>query len=452
MSEKFEASVELPASAEEVFAWHTRPGALQRLSPPWESLTVFSSDGVRDGGRTVLEVQIGPVHERWVAVHRDVTAGRGFVDEQLEGPFRSWIHTHRIEPLGPDRARLTDSIEYALPFGALGRLFGGGAVQRRLERSVAYRHAILADDLRRHAEQGGRRLRVAVSGASGLIGGVLVPMLTSLGHEVRSLVRRAPQPGEIAWDPERGVIDADQLAGLDAVVHLAAENIGEGRWSEAKKQAIRDSRVRGTALIAEALARLRGGPRTLVSMSAIGWYGDRREPVDESSARGEGFLSEVCEAWERAADPARAAGLRVVHPRGGVALTPAGGPLPRMLGAFKMGAGGRIGRGDQGLSWVAIDDLVAGLHAALLRDDLAGPVNVCSPEPVDSATFTRVLGQVLRRPTFLPLPEAAVRLAFGEMGEALLLEGAFVRPARLQAVGHRFGYPALEAALRHLLP
>jgi uncharacterized protein (TIGR01777 family) len=451
MGETFEARVELAASAEAVHDWHLRKGALERLSPPWEALRILRDDGVKDGGRTSIEVAIGPVHERWVAVHREVTPGRGFVDEQVEGPFSSWIHRHVIEPLGPERCALTDRIEYKLPLGALGRLVGGSLVRKRIERSFAYRHAILADDLRRHREYAGRTLRIAVTGASGLIGGALVPMLTTGGHEVLPIVRRAAEPGEVAWDPERGVLEADKLRGVDAVVHLAGENIGDGRWSDDKKQRIRASRVRGTTFLAESLRKLAGGPRVLVSASAIGWYGNRTDPVDEDSPRGEGFLAEVCEAWERAADPARAAGLRVVHPRTGVVLTPAGGALPELLSAFKVGVGGRVGGGTQGLSWIAIDDVVAGVHAAIMNEAFEGPVNLTAPNPVDNANFARVLGEVLHRPSAVPLPEAAVRLALGEKGQTLLLEGAFVRPARLEAAGHRFSYPHLDGALRHLL-
>jgi uncharacterized protein (TIGR01777 family) len=451
MTETFQARLEVPVSAEELYAWHVRPGALTRLAPPWEETNILHDDGVREGGRTVLEVAIGPVHERWVAVHRDVDPGRGFTDEQIEGPFVSWVHRHQIDALGSHHAALTDTIEYRLPLGALGRLVGGSAVRRRIERMFVYRHAVLADDLRRHAEHRGRRLRVAITGQSGLIGRALSAMLTTGGHEVLAVVRRAPTAGEIAWDPAAGTIESDKLAEVDAVVHLAGENIGDGRWTEAKKTLIRESRVHGTQVLSAALARLRGGPCTLVSASAIGWYGDRKEAVDEHSAGGEGFLAEVCEAWERAADPARAAGIRVVHPRTGVVLTPLGGALPQLITAFKVGVGGKVGRGDQGLSWIALDDVVAGLHAALLREELDGPVNLCAPDPVDSAGFARVLGEVLHRPSVVPLPEAAVRVTLGEKGEALLLEGARVRPGVLLAAGHRFTCPELTGALRHLL-
>jgi uncharacterized protein (TIGR01777 family) len=424
------------------------------LTPPWEDIRMLSDDGLVDGGRTVIEVAVGPAHTQWISIHKDVQPGRRFVDEQVEGPFKTFVHHHIFAPIDEQRSELREEIEYRLPLGGLGRLLGGSAVARRLERMFAYRHALLSDDLRRETELGLRTLgpqKIAITGASGLVGRALTCLLTTAGHEVRAIVRHEGRGSDIAWNPDAGTIERDKLVGLDAVVHLAGENIGDGRWSAAKKERIVQSRVRGTKLIAETLAGLQGGPRTLVSASAIGYYGSRTTPVDESAEVGSGFLAEVCHAWETAADPARAAGLRVVHPRTGIVLTPAGGALAPMVAAFKTGLGGRIGAGEQGMSWVAMDDLLAALHAMIIRSDLSGPVNVTAPEPLDQATFARVLGEVLGRPSVVPLPATAVRLALGERGERLLLEGAIVEPKRLVGAGHRFSYPSLAGALRHLL-
>ncbi len=447
----FSSRVELPVSAMDAFAWHTRKGALERLTPPWEPARVLQHDGVHDGARTILEVALGPTHQRWIAEHSEVVPGKGFVDEQVEGPFSRWRHTHRFVELGEARCALEDHIEYRLPFGGLGRFFGGGYTEGRLARMFAYRHAVLLDDLRRHAAYPGKRLRVAITGQSGMLGRSLTAMLVTGGHEVLPVVRRAPLAGEIAWDPQAGTIEREKLVGVDAVVHLAGDNIAEGRWTDEKKARVRDSRVQGTTLIAETLARLEGGPKVLVSASAIGWYGDRPELVDEASAPGKGFLPEVCELWERSADPARAAGLRVVHPRIGIVLSLEGGALAKLSAAFSAGIGGRVGKGDQGMSWIALDDVVGALHAALLDPMLEGPVNLTAPYPVDNVTFVRTLGDVMHRPSALPLPGAAVKLMFGEMGERLLLDGAFVKPSQLEASRHRFSYPELDGALRHLL-
>lgn len=297
-----------------------------------------------------------------------------------------------------------------------------------------------------------RVLRVAISGASGLIGTALSVALEREGHAVLPLVRsRRAGPGEIAWDPDAGRIDAAALEGLDAVVHLAGENIAQ-RWTPAARTRILESRVRGTGLLADTLASLRRPPEVLVSSSAVGYYGDRGdELLDESSSPGDDFLAGVARAWEGAAEPASKAGIRVVHPRTGVVLSPAGGALGRMLPAFRLGAGGRFGSGRQWMSWIALDDVVDALRFVIHTPALAGPFDFTAPEPVTNAEFTRVLGRVLGRPTFLELPAVALRLLFGEMADRTLLASQRARPTRLLGAGFSFRYPRLEDALTALL-
>ncbi len=296
-------------------------------------------------------------------------------------------------------------------------------------------------------------MKVAVTGASGLIGGALVPFLSTGGHEVVRLVRSPPKTGdEVGWDPDAGRLDAAALRGVSAVVHLAGESIADGRWTPARKARLRSSRLGSTRLLAETLAGMDRPPRVLVCASAIGFYGDRgSEVLSEASMPGQGFLADLCQEWEEAAEPARRQGIRVVHLRIGIVLSPAGGALGKMLLPFRLGAGGRIGDGRQIMSWISLDDLLDVIHRALVDDRLRGPVNAVSPRPATNAEFTGVLGQVLRRPTVAPLPALAARLAFGEMADALLLSSARVHPHRLQAVGHTFRHSDLEAALRHLL-
>ena len=297
-------------------------------------------------------------------------------------------------------------------------------------------------------------MRVAVTGATGLVGSALTPRLAGGGQEAVAL-RRAPAAAGgrgPSWDPATGALSAGALDGVDAVVHLAGENVAGGRWTAARKARIRDSRVAGTRQLAAALAALPQPPKTLIAASAIGFYGDRGdERLDEAAAPGADFLADVCQQWEAAAAPARDAGMRVVHLRIGIVLTPAGGALERMLTPFRMGVGGVIGSGRHYMSWVALDDVLGGILHALRADSLTGPVNLAAPHPVTNAEFTKTLGRVLRRPTFLPLPAFGARLAFGEMADALLLSSARVEPARLRADGFEFAYPNLEAALRHLL-
>ncbi len=445
----------LPVEASEAFAWHARPGALQRLLPPWQHVRLVERDGegIAQGVRVVLELRWGPFRSRWVARHGAVEDGRSFVDEQERGPFAAWRHTHRFEP-GGETCVLEDRVVYTLPGGPLGALLAGPTARRALDRTFAFRHARTAADLRRHREAAVSPLHVVVSGSSGLIGAALTAFLRSGGHRVTSLVRRTPRPGaeEAFWDPSRGEIDGAALEGVDAAVHLAGENIGGGRWTPARRRSIRDSRVAGTDLLARTLAGLSRPPSVLVAASAVGFYGNRGDdPVDEDAPAGEGFLADVCRAWEEACAPAAGAGIRVVNPRFGMVLSASGGALARMLPAFRLGLGGPLGRGEAAVSWITLDDAVGALLFLITRPGLAGPVNVVAPRAVPQRELARTLGLVLRRPARLPLPAAVIRTVFGAMGEELLLGGARVRPARLTREGFAFLLPDLEDALRHEL-
>jgi uncharacterized protein (TIGR01777 family) len=291
-------------------------------------------------------------------------------------------------------------------------------------------------------------MRILVSGSHGLVGKALIRSLTSDGHEIVRLVRGKPaSAGETEWHPNEGRIDAAALEGLAAVVHLAGESIASGRWTDEKKRAIRDSRVKGTALLSDALARLAHPPSVFVSASAIGYYGDRGdELLTETSAPGKDFLSGVCVEWEQATRPAIDKGIRTIHARFGIILDAKEGALAKMLTPFRMGIGGRIGDGKQWMSWIDIEDVVNGLKF-LIESPVSGPVNFVAPNPVKNAEFTKTLGRVLSKPTLFPVPAFGARLAFGEMADALLLSSQRVKPGVLQ----HFAYPTLDSALRHLL-
>ena len=295
-------------------------------------------------------------------------------------------------------------------------------------------------------------MRVLISGASGMIGSALARSLRDGGHAVMRLERGGTSDaGRVAWDPLAGTIDRAGLANLDAVVHLAGENISSGRWSDEKKARIRHSRVDGTRLLVQALTELDTPPATLITASAVGYYGNRGEAVlDEDSPAGEDFLAKVCVDWEAATAPAREAGIRVVNLRIGMVLDPAGGALARMLPLFRAGLGGRVGGGAQYVSWVTLRDLVGAIRHCLEHIDLDGAVNAVAPQPVTQAELARALGCALRRPVLVPVPALAIRLALGEQGEALLLASARIRPARLEASGYAFADREIGPALARL--
>lgn len=298
-------------------------------------------------------------------------------------------------------------------------------------------------------------MNVLISGSSGLVGSALIPELEERGHRVVRLVRGEGYSGDaVSWDPSAGTIDTEALAASrpGGVVHLAGESIAAGRWTERKKQRILKSRTEGTRLLARALAALPEPPEVMVSASASGFYGSRGdETLTEASDSGDSFLARVCREWETAAQPARAAGIRVVHPRLGIVLSAEGGALATTLPIFKLGGGGRVGNGRQFWPWVALDDVVGAIVHVLEDEKLRGPVNVSAPTPHRNSEYTRVLGRVLGRPTVVPLPAPAARLVLGEMADELLLASARMKPERLKKGGYEFRYPQLEGALKHLL-
>ena len=454
----FHRASRVDVPAEELGRWHFRPGAIHRLIPPWESIEVVREAApLVDGARAEIRIRKGPLSTMLVALHGEVDPPRQFVDTQERGPFGSWRHVHRFLPSeSGDHAMLEDAIRFDPPLGALGRILGGGFMLREIERQFAFRHARTREDLRRHAELaarfGERRWRVGVTGATGLVGRQWCAFLTTGGHEVVRFVRGVPRDaGERRWNPSdpEGGLDPRDIEDLDAVVHLAGEPIAAGRWTEARKRSIRDSRTQGTATVARAIARAERKPSVLICASAIGYYGDRGETwVDERSAPGTGYLADVCTAWEDATVAARDAGVRTVHLRVGIVIAAAGGALAKMRLPFQLGAGGPIGSGTQGMSWIALDDLIGALAFCMMNTGIVGAVNGVAPHALPQRGFARVLGRVLHRPAVAPLPAFVVRAMFGEMGQRLLLEGAFVRPAVLESQGYRFAYPSLEQALR----
>ncbi len=452
MDQHLSFTSDLPHPPEEVFAWHERPGALPRLTPPWVPVKLESYEGLQDGDRARIRLGWGPLGITWLAEHRDYTPGRSFTDVQLKGPFAKWTHRHIFDPLG-DGCRLTDDITFEMPARPLGSMVSG-CVKESLSSQFAYRHTITANDLKLHRRYTSRPLRIAVTGASGLIGSALTAFLRTGGHTVLRLVRRRPLgDGELYWNVREGVIDTDGLEGLDAVVHLAGENLMAPRWTEAKKRRIYDSRIHGTTLLSETLAGLSRPPSAFLSSSAIGIYGDRgSETIDETSSLDQtSFLARVCHDWEKACNPARDAGIRTVNLRTGIVISGGGGALAPMMPLFKLGLGGRFGDPATFLSWIALDDVLGAIYHAVCTDTVVGPVNLTGPEPLNWDDFATVVGEVVNRPTFVTVPTWMTQLATGEMGRDVILSGARVLPGALVQSGYDFLFPSAETALRHQL-
>lgn len=448
----FERVTHLDHPADRVFAWHERPGALLRLAPPWQTIRILEQHGsIHTGDRATLRITAHGLPTTWHVEHRDYIHNTQFRDVLLKGPFPHWSHLHRVQPLDAHTSRLIDDVEYELPL--LARPFAAKA-QQEIEAVFDHRSRTLQRDLDLHARVNPDReqLTVAVTGSHGFIGSHLLPLLTTAGHRALRLVRREPRgDDEVRWDPATGEIDAAKLRGIDAVVHLAGENV-LSRWTPQKKRRIRDSRVDATRLLAEALAKLDPPPRIMVTASAIGYYGPHPDaPVTEDSPPGQGFLADVCRAWEAAADPARDADIRVVHPRIGLVLDPRGGALSKMLPPFRLGLGGPVGDGSAWWSWITLDDLLATILFALHTPDLHGPYNAVAPHPVTNRDFTKTLAHVLHRPALLPVPEAALRLAFGEAADEALLQSARVEPIALERADYVWRQPELETSLREML-
>lgn len=440
----------MPVSAQSVWDWHERPDAFARLNPPWDPVEVLErTGGLEVGARTVVRMMLGPIPQTWVAVHTKCDPGKEFEDTQQSGPFSRWVHSHRFIDEGA-RSTLEDRIEFALPLSAVGQAVAGPFTQSALGQVFDYRHRVTTLDLERHAKYADRpRLKVAISGASGVIGSALKAFLSTGGHEVRPMRR-----GSSGTD-----IDVAALAGADAVVHLAGAGVADGRWTNARKRELVGSRVDFTRALVKAIGGLAVRPRVLVSGSAIGIYGDRAdEALTEASSpgprkdeKGAAFLSKLCEDWEAEALPARALGVRVVLARTGAVLNARGGALAKMLPPFKAGAGGPIAGGKQWMSWICLEDTIGAIHHALQTETLEGPVNLVAPNPVTNGEFGKTLGRVLSRPAIVPVPAFALRLAFGEMAEGTVLPSQRVLPKALEASGFQFVHPQLEQTLRFTL-
>jgi uncharacterized protein len=431
----YSSSVEHPI--ETVFAWHERPGARQRLSPPWQPARLIEEAGSLADRLAVIGL---PGGLRWEAKHSSSDPPHQFVDDLVSLPL-PWHHVHSFAPDGPGRTCITDTVTTPVPAHFLRRFF-------------AYRHTQLGDDL---AVQFDLRRRdptsqtVAVTGSSGLIGTALCAFLSTAGHRVIPLVRRAPQTEhERTWDPDGP--DARTFEDVDAVIHLAGASIA-GRFTEGRKHAIAASRIEPTLRLVDAVVQS-NGPRVLLCASAIGYYGGDRgdEILDEGAARGDGFLAGVVDRWEEATEAADDAGLRVVKVRTGIVLSARGGMLRLLRPVFLAGLGGRVGHGRQWMSWIDLDDLTDVYARALVDQDLMGTLNAVAPTPVRNRELAATLAHVLHRPARVSVPTSVLGVLVGDEGvREVACASQRVASARLRALGFRFRRPTLEASLRHQL-
>lgn len=467
----FSATHRFSCSRPALFQYHESSGAIDRLIPPWESVTILeSADSLAPGSVVRIANRQFGIRQIWNAKHLKLVEGYLFVDQLSDGPFRKWVHRHEFEDIDSNCSQLTDRIEFELPFAPASNLVLPW-VRTKLDSMFRFRHRITADDINFGqaiaALRGGPAapLRIAVTGSNGLIGRRVCELASVLGFDVVRIVR--PESTKEKFRFPTGVVaarlqggsreDLHCLEGLDAVIHLGGYGIAEKRWSEDVKRRIRESRVAGTLQLIEGLGRLDSPPKAMLSASGIGIFGDRGDEFcDESTSAGTGFLSEVAKEWESAAMSYGSAksgnsARRVAIARMGVVLHPRFGALSKLLPPFRMGVGGRTGSGKQYWPWVHIDDAASILLHLAAQSACEGPYHVASPEVPNNRDFARSLAKVLSRPSCIPAPAFAMKILLGEMAGPLLLASTRVTTSRLLSSGYRFRFTSLEEAFRNLL-
>lgn len=452
----FRKSTILDTPVDTVFKWHERPGALNRMVPPWDPLQVISTDAsILPGSQSLLKMNMGPISFKWLAEHQNYINNIQFQDRQLKGPLAYWCHTHQFEAVNDQQSQLTDKIEYRLPGFGLGELIMGNHIKDKLGRVFRYRHRVLQRDLNLHQQFSSLKpLKILISGGGGILGSALIPFLTTGGHQVIRLVRNRNQitKNQVYWNPDSGEIDKKNIGDIDVVIHFAGENIGEGRWTQNKKRRIIDSRLNSTKLLVNFMGELPDKPRVFLSASAIGYYGNRGEQVlSESAQPGNDFISEVCQLWEAESLKAENRGIRTCLLRIGVVLTPLGGALSRLHGIFKLGLGAKLGLGNQYLSWIGMDDVLSSIYFLIFNQNINGPVNLVSPHPVTNQEFTDTLADILNTTANKTLPEWIIKKTFGQLGDEIVLSSTNVSPDVLNTHQYKFIHHHLKDYLKEQL-
>ena len=452
MSLQFSYYSEFDGRVEELFAWHEEEGAIERLSPPWQSCEVVKkTGGLEVGGEVLLYLKKGIFGQFWKARHTAYQKNAYFADVQDEGPFKSWHHRHVFEERGEQRARLRDDVVYELPWSSVSHRVARKFAEQQLVRLFRYRHQMTKRDFayyqKRDPQHAGKR--VLISGGSGFIGKRLTDFLRMMGYDVWILSRKAGDK-RIVWDIEKGVLAPESLENFHAIIHLAGESIAQ-RWTPEVKRRIVESRVKGTKLLVKTLAEVQKKPVVFICASGINFYGYEQEQIcTEESTAGRGFLSEVVEAWEASARPVEDLGIRLCLARTGVVLHPQGGALAKMWLPFSLGLGGPIGQGKRKLSWIGLDDLVYAYYHLLKTDTVSGAVNLVAPGVATNQAFTDAFADALRRPAIFPLPPSFLRLALGEMAKETILCDLQVSAQKLLDSGFTFSGESVEKELAFL--
>lgn len=445
MDIKVKTSVAVPCDF--AFAWILRPGALKRLLPPWTK-TDFLFDPPIPCNETQVGLKIywGPFFFKWVLEHENFKLNQEFSDKQIKGPFKRYLHIHRFAPIDSQSCVLSDEIE----FNSVS--FLEDPIAKRFVRLLKWRQKMMKEDLELIDKYSSAPLKILVSGANGFMGSELTAFLRLAGHSIMRLVRHKQEvrSDTVYWDPIEGQFSKQDFEGFDAVFHLAGAPIAH-RWTKKYRKKLFTSRCRDTWLLSQVLSRLYSPPKTVISASAVGFYGDCKEKVTEFSPAGEGFLSSLCKQWEMALEAIEQRGCRVVCARFGVVLGVKGGMLRQILPLYRLGLGGRIGSGNQYLSWIGIDDAIGALYHLLMTKSLNKAVNLVAPHPVKQKEFSAILAAKLRRPHFFHLPSTLISLALGDMGKEMLLASSQVYPQKLLESGYSFRYPYLQEALNEII-
>lgn len=466
-SDMFVKRVSIPCDVNTLFDYHTKNGALERLIPPWSGLSVVSqTGGINDDAISDFRIALGPIKTKWVSKHFGYIHNRQFQDEMIYGPFKKWVHTHSFIPEDTKQCIIEDKIKYTPKFGKLGSRIFKKKIHNYLNQLFMYRHRILVDDINLKKMKVEKGKRILVTGSHGLIGSALIPLLTSVGeHRITRLTRGLVDKNKshhsdknsvksaeiIHWDLEAERVNHNNLENFDIVIHLAGENIF-GRWTETKKQRIRDSRIKSTSLLSESLSKLSHPPSLLICASAIGYYGNRpNETLTEDNSQGNGFLPDVCKQWEDSTKVAADAGIRVVNTRFGVVLSPKDGMLQKILPSFKLGLGISIGNKEQYFNWVSIEDVIKSIFYLIVSTSIRGPVNIVSPSAVTNMEFSNILKKIFNPRLSFSINPEITKMIFGQMSDELLSINSHVLPKRLLNDGYKFVNPDLEDTLRFLV-